>query len=43
VYTSVKLDLILTAASALLAWFVPGLLMEREYRIYKKEQAQQHV
>ena len=43
VYTSIKLDLLLTALSALFAWFIPGLLMEKEYRIYKKEQVTQHV
>ena len=43
VYTSIKLDLLLTALSALFAWFIPGLLMEKEYRIYKKEQVAQHV
>lgn len=43
VYTPVKIDLILTAISALLAWFIPGILMEKEYRLYKKEQVQQHV
>jgi uncharacterized protein with PQ loop repeat len=43
VYTSIKIDLLLTALSAIVAWLIPGILMEREYRIYKKEQAQQHV
>lgn len=43
VYTPAKTDLLLTAASALLAWFVPGIIMEKEYRTYKKEQALQHV
>ena len=43
VYTPIKLDLLLTALSALFAWFIPGLLMEKEYRIYKKEQVAQHV
>ena len=43
VYTSIKLDLLLTALSALFAWFIPGLLMEKEYRIYKQEQAAQDV
>lgn len=43
VYTSIQIDLLLTAASALLAWFVPGLIMEAAYRKYKKEQAQQNV
>jgi hypothetical protein len=43
VYTPIKIDLLLTALSALAAWFIPGVLMEKEYRIYKKEQAQQDV
>jgi hypothetical protein len=38
-YTQIKVDLLLTAASALMAWFVPGLLMEKEYRRYKNAQA----
>jgi uncharacterized protein with PQ loop repeat len=43
IYTGVKIDLLLTAASAIMAWLIPGLLMEREYRIYKKEQARTDV
>jgi len=43
VYTTVKIDLLLTAASALLAWFVPGLIMEKEYRLYKKQQTSSNV
>jgi hypothetical protein len=39
VYTSIKIDLLLTALSAIAAWFIPGLIMEKEYRQYKKEQA----
>jgi uncharacterized protein with PQ loop repeat len=42
-YTTIKIDLLLTAASAIMAWLIPGLLMEREYRIYKKEQATANV
>jgi hypothetical protein len=38
IYTSIKIDLVLTAASAIMAWLVPGILMEIEYREYKKEQ-----
>ena len=38
VYTPIKVDLMLTAASAILAWLVPGIIMEKEYRLYKKEQ-----
>jgi len=43
IYTSVKIDLLLTAASAILAWLVPGVIMEKEYGMYKKEQAQLNV
>ncbi len=43
IYTTVKVDLLLTAASAIMAWLIPGILMEKEYRIYKKEQASLHV
>ena len=43
IYTTIKIDLLLTAASAIMAWLIPGILMEREYRIYKKEQASLHV
>jgi len=43
IYTSIKVDLLLTAASAILAWLVPGIIMEKEYRRYKKEQAPLNV
>jgi uncharacterized protein with PQ loop repeat len=43
IYTTIKVDLLLTAASAIMAWLIPGILMEKEYRIYKKEQASLHV
>jgi hypothetical protein len=43
IYTSIKIDLLLTAASAILAWLVPGVIMEKEYRIYKKEQVHLNV
>jgi hypothetical protein len=42
-YTPIKIDLLLTAVSAILAWLIPGILMEKEYRIYKKQQAAKHV
>jgi uncharacterized protein with PQ loop repeat len=42
-YTNVKIDLLLTAASAIMAWLIPGILIEKEYRIYKKEQARADV
>ncbi len=43
IFTTIKIDLLLTAASAIMAWLIPGILMEREYRIYKKQQAAGHV
>jgi len=39
IYTTIKIDLVLTAVSAITAWLIPGILMEKEYRHYKKEQA----
>ncbi len=39
VYTTVKIDLLLTAIAAIIAWLIPGIIMEKEYRSYKKEQA----
>jgi len=39
IYTTIRIDLLLTAASAMFAWLVPGVIMEKEYRLYKKEQA----
>lgn len=32
IYTSLKIDLILLALSAVFAWLVPGIIMEKEYR-----------
>ena len=43
VYTPVKIDLLLTALSALFAWFIPGLIMEKEYREYIKAQVKADV
>lgn len=43
IYTHVKIDLLLTAASAIMAWLIPGILMQREYRLYKKEEARRNV
>lgn len=39
IYTPIKIDFLLTAFSAIAAWLIPGVLMEKEYRLYKKEQA----
>lgn len=43
VYTHYKVDLLLTALSALMAWFIPGLFLEREYRMAKKKEASLNV
>lgn len=43
VYTSIKIDLLLTAVSAIVAWLIPGILMEIDYRMAKKEEAVQDV
>src|SRR5687768_8599908 len=36
-YTTVKIDLLLTAFSAVFAWLVPGIIMEQDYRKAKRE------
>ena len=43
VYTPLRIDLLLTALAAIAAWFIPGLIMEKEYRLYKKEQIVMNV
>ena len=43
IFTTIKIDLLLTALSAVAAWFIPGLIMEKEYRLYKKEQIPMNV
>ncbi len=43
IYTPVKADLLLTALSSIFAWFIPGMIMEKEYQKAKKELAAQHV
>jgi len=42
-FTPIKIDLLLTAASAVMAWLIPGIVIEKEYRQYKKEQAVANV
>lgn len=42
-YTSIQFDLLLTAFAALAAWFLPGIIMEKDYRKAKKALAQTHV
>jgi hypothetical protein len=36
VYTHIGIDLLLTAASAIFAWLIPGIIMEREYKRAKR-------
>ncbi len=43
VFTTIKIDLLLTAFSAVAAWLVPGIIMEREYRKAKKGLAAANV
>jgi len=42
-FTSLQIDLLLTAVSAIFAWLIPGILMERDYRRAKTNLAQIHV
>ena len=43
VYTNYRVDLLLTATSAVVAWFVPGLIMEKEYRQAKMNEVRKYV
>ena len=43
IYTTIKIDLLLTAFSAVFAWLIPGIIMERNYREAKKDLAQANV
>jgi hypothetical protein len=43
IYTNLKIDLILTALSAIFAWLIPGIIMEKDYRNAKKGLAQANV
>jgi hypothetical protein len=43
VYTNVKVDLLLTAASSVFAWLYPGILIQQEYVKAKKELKEQYV
>lgn len=43
VFTPGKIDLVLTAISAIVAWFIPGIIMEKDYRKAKKKLALEHV
>ena len=43
IFTTVKIDLLLTAFSAVSAWFIPGIIMEKDYRKAKKGLAAANV
>lgn len=43
VYTTIKVDLILTAFSSVFAWLIPGIIMERDYRRAKHGLAEANV
>lgn len=43
VFSDVKADLLLTAFSAIFAWLIPGIFLERDYRKAKKEESVRHV
>ncbi len=43
IYTTVKVDLLLTAFSAVFAWLIPGIIMERDYRKAKRGLEQANV
>ena len=43
IYTSIKIDLLLTAFSAVFAWLVPGIMMESDYRKAKRGLAEANV
>jgi uncharacterized protein with PQ loop repeat len=43
VFTSIKIDLLLTAVSSIFAWLIPGIIMEREYQRAKRKELSQDV
>jgi len=42
-YTPIKMDLILTGLSAIFAWLIPGIIMEKDYRKAKQGLAAANV
>ena len=42
-FTTVKIDLLLTALSAIGAWLIPGIILEQEYRKAKKQLRETNV
>jgi len=43
VFTPFKIDLLLTAFAAVVAWLIPGILLERDYRAAKRGLRGSHV
>jgi hypothetical protein len=43
IFTTVKIDLMLTAFSAVFAWLIPGIIMEKDYRKAKRGLAEANV
>jgi hypothetical protein len=43
IFTPFRTDLLLTAFSAAMAWLIPGIVMERDYRRAKKQEQTVHV
>jgi hypothetical protein len=43
IYTSLETDLLLTACSAVFAWLIPGIIMEKDYKNAKQGLAQSNV
>ncbi|MBN8863043.1 MAG: hypothetical protein J0H92_06715 [Sphingobacteriales bacterium] len=43
IFTPFRTDLLLTAFSATMAWLIPGIVMERDYRRAKKQEQTVHV
>jgi heme exporter protein D len=43
VFTNYKIDLLLIAFAAIVAWFIPGVIMQKDYTKAKREMAQSDV
>lgn len=43
VFTPAKIDLLLISASSVFAWFIPGIIMEKDYRKAKRGLAEANV
>jgi hypothetical protein len=43
IFTPGKIDLLITALAAVLAWLIPGIILEMDYRKAKKKLALEHV